>query len=87
MGVVFSSLVAYVVVCRGLYQAVGRHSPTERQDNYTSFGLQYQHPGLSGHDTIRVGTKTKALGLLLVSLQMIPVEVQAVLDLRDAADQ
>ena len=43
MGIVFPSFVAYVVGCRGLYQAVERHSPTERQDNCTIFGLQYQH--------------------------------------------
>ncbi len=35
MGIVFPSFVAYVVGCRGLYRAVERHSPTERQPNYT----------------------------------------------------
>ena len=68
---VFPSFVAYVVGCRGLCQAVERHSPNERQDNYTSFGLQYQLPDLSGHDTIRVGPKAKTLELFLVSLYQI----------------
>ena len=69
MGIVFPSFVVYVVGCRGLYQAVERHSPTDRQDNYTHFSLQYQLPDLSRHDTTRGGPKAKALGLLLVSLQ------------------
>ena len=41
MGIVFPSIVAYIVGCRGFYQVV--ESPTERQHNYTRFGLQSLH--------------------------------------------